>query len=93
MDTYATRVQSAIDLLGDIDPAAVERGAAQEGTGGDGVSAGGGAASTFSPAGVGYYPNLAELVDQKLGFNEELEAKLAGLLGDSRDVPDLPADE
>ena len=51
-----------------------------------------GTAAAFSPAGVGYYPNLAELVDQKLGFNEELEAKLAGLLGDSRDVPDLPTE-
>ena len=47
----------------------------------------------FNPAGVGYYPNLAELIDQKLVFNEELELKLAGILGDSRDVPDLPADE
>ena len=88
MDTYAHRVQSAMDLLGDVDPATVESPLRQahDAMGEDG------AAAAFSPAGVGYYPNLAELVDQKLGFNEELEAKLAGLLGDSRDVPDLPTE-
>jgi len=88
MDTYAHRVQSAMDLLGDVDPATVESPLRQahDAMGEDGMAA------AFSPAGVGYYPNLAELVDQKLGFNEELEAKLAGLLGDSRDVPDLPTE-
>jgi hypothetical protein len=88
MDTYAHRVQSAMDLLGDVDPATVESPLRQahDAMGEDGTAA------AFSPAGVGYYPNLAELVDQKLGFNEELEAKLAGLLGDSRDVPDLPTE-
>ena len=89
MDTYAHQMQSAMDLLGDIDPETVERPVSLAHRSTDGGLTEG----AFNPAGVGYYPNLAELIDQKLGFNEELELKLAGILGDSRDVPDLPADE
>ena len=90
MDRY-NRIDTALALLGDVDPDAVEssddslwfdRKVRRQGS------------IDFSPDRVGYYPNLAELVDQKLGLEErDVERRLADVLGGISDVPDVPADE
>ena len=40
------------------------------------------------PAQAGYYPELSDLVERRLGLDEEA-SPLSGLLGDARDVPDI----
>ena len=95
MDSYAAQLDTALDLLGEVDPATVESA--------DGLrlptllrsfSSGGlrrhGSAS-IDP-GTGYYPELAELVEQKLLTLQKNINPLVGLLGDGRDVPDVDHD-
>ena len=89
--TY-TKLDAAMELLGDVDSAALE--AADAGA----FGGGGGAllrrltsrtsSSSFVPAQAGYYPELSDLVERRLGLDEEA-SPLSGLLGDARDVPDI----
>lgn len=89
MDTY-TGVDAAVELLGDVDSATVEA------AGGATMllrRQSGGGSSTFAPAQAGYYPELADLVEKKLRMEVHRHAHpLGGVLGNSRDVPDVDSD-
>ena len=106
MASYPTaQLDTALDLLGEIDPASVESAhmssasastsAAPEG-GGDLRRANSKLRWTSSAKhldpGTGYYPELAELVDEKLRALQNHSSPFGGLLGDGRDVPDVDHD-
>ena len=87
-----TRFNIAMDMLGDVDPASVESAGAPDESSGKGLLRRlSSKAAEYEPATGGYYPELTELVEKKLGL-EEQSNPLVGLLGDSRELPDLDTD-
>ena len=92
MDAYTPRMEDAMDMLGDVDPAVVESAGGElvrrhSSKGANEAAAGGGEGDEpegiFAPAQAGYYPELADRVSKL-----KLESGLAGLLGDARELPD-----
>jgi len=85
-----SKLEQAMDLLGgDASPDAVESAE----SGGSQLLRRHSSFSLAEPASVGYYayyPELAALAERKLGLEEERNP-LVGLLGDSREVPDMDA--
>ena len=98
MDCYTHRLDGALELLGEVDPAAVESAGGLRGVLLRQMSSGlirrdSGIERPFEPAQAGYYPELAQLAEEKVhALHLEAYHPLAGLLGDAQDVPDVGSD-